>query len=125
MFAPDLIRVSQLQPGRNRDKTMMVRTSQLHSSRNRSIKRQRRARLSGNSNVLRDVVVQLLLLRRQISSNVLSLRLLGLELNHCGFELEDLVLDLSGLHMISLHIIGTVVTDVPGEHQLRRRSPLR
>jgi hypothetical protein len=104
---------------------MMVRTSQPHSSRNRSIKRQRRARLSGNSNVLCDVIVQLLLLRRQISSNVLSLCLLGLELDHCGFELEDLVLDLSGLHMISLHIIGTVVTDVPGEHQLRRRSPLR
>lgn len=53
--------------------------------------------LTSLSNILSNVVVELLLLFRKLVGNVLALGLLGLELDYGSLELEDLVLYLAAL----------------------------
>ena len=61
------------------------------------IERQERASLSCLSNVLINIVLELLLFFGKLISNICALCLLGLKLDDSGFELEDLVLYFTAL----------------------------
>jgi hypothetical protein len=80
----------------------LLESPSYQSSSNRRIKRYRRARLPRILLIRRNIVIQLLRLIRKLGSYVITLGLLGLELNNGRHQLEDLVLYLAVLFIASV-----------------------